>query len=304
MNKLTLSEGSAMTCLFITCLFLAQSCKKDQQTDTDLPEATLSQLKNWYHAEKLMATGKTETLPGLMPAWDKVSIAEDHGKLIYEVEVNNPNHIFTSDKKIDKSKFLEYQKRNLFRLVLIQDKKSSVINGAYMNIIAESNNQNVQKVHYKKALNFNGTIAFYNIDGSFNICWHYTKGNLDNKLVSALKIGLGRTKTESTCGSRPIYADFCFELENNQQSCTTKIIGYDDLVCQPLNEFKKECTNGENNGGSDGGDGGFEMENPATAESPNKDIIDSLQGYRCAQALLTKMKTSINTSIAKHICTQ
>lgn len=221
---------------YLMIMLIIAGCKKD--LTNDLPDNQLSELKNWYDIEKAKSTAKTGSLPGLTPLWNTVISFEDNrGNLVYEVSLSNPNHIFSALTEIDKSKSQEYEKRSLFKLVLIKDKSSGATSGAYMNIIAADNKQNLQAIHYKKAPGFNGNIQYYYITGAFNTGWRYTNGKIDMKYTTFNPFGKGvHTETTIPCGSTPRYGNFCFELEGGGQSCETKIIGYDQKLCQVMSD--------------------------------------------------------------------
>ncbi|WP_131535492.1 T6SS effector amidase Tae4 family protein [Pedobacter nototheniae] len=76
MNKLTLSKGKAMACLAIMCLFLAQSCRKDNL----MPNASdsVERAKNWYNQKFDKSTSTLMSINGysfpldIKPKWNEV----------------------------------------------------------------------------------------------------------------------------------------------------------------------------------------------------------------------------------------
>lgn len=233
--------------LYFVVLLIVAGCKKDQSIGDDVPNTTINQLKGWYGAEKAKSNNKSGALPGLTPVWGKVVVLEDEGNMVYEVELINSNHLFTADKRIDKSKYKEYEKRNSFRLVLIKDKNTAQVSGAYMNILLENNDQDLQKVHYKKATNFTGTIQYYNINGTYNMGWHYTKGRIDKKYISLLRSASGAsTEKEPACGVFPVMGTICVGGDDDPPVCTTSVVGTTEIDCYPI----------EGGGGTGGGNGG------------------------------------------------
>ncbi|NTD99959.1 hypothetical protein G6M26_42725 [Agrobacterium tumefaciens] len=173
------SLQNAFWLFFLVVLLTIAGCKKDQSINEDVSTTMLNQLRDWYNTEKTKSSNKSEVLPGLIPLWDKVMVLEDEGNAVYEVALLNSNHLFTANRKIDKSEYKGYEKRNSFRLIFVKDKKTGEVSGAYMNILVDNSEQDLQAVHYKNAKNLTGIIQYYNINGTYNIGWHYTSGRID-----------------------------------------------------------------------------------------------------------------------------
>lgn len=228
------------------CLFLlfANSCKKDQFQNTDNHISGRSVLKKWYDQQAL----KSKTFPGLMPIWDQLYVSEDkRDNYVYEVELENPNHIFVAAKGIDIKRAEQYAKKNYFKLILLENKKSHIIEGYYMNII--SNEEiNFKNIHYKNQRNFSGHIVYYKLNGSYNNSWTYESGKIiqGEEMVKQPN----SVSTENICGSA-IYGTFCSELEGYEESCTTRQIGESYYTCGEFTQLTRYDVNGEVTGGGD-----------------------------------------------------
>lgn len=254
-----------------------------------------------------------------MPIWSKTKVSNDNDNLIYEVELENPNNLFTTEGVIDVKKANEYSKLSLFKLVLIKDKNKQTINGGYMNILAskEYNKVNIQDVHYKTAVGFTGKIQFYTISGNLKNGWYYVDGKIEkmfsrlssinlsaNKLSSRNQFSISKESlmkdpvpSDGDCGVAPVYGTICFQVGGFYESCETQVIGWNTFPCP---------TNPPNDGGGDGGgdSGGMEPGSGggggATTPEPPRDIIDNLTDP-CLKKALQKARNANFTNIAQSI---
>lgn len=235
-------------------ILLISSCKKSESLNSGIPETTLNELRNWYASQKNISSQTQGSLADLVPIWEKVNTSEGANQIIYEVDLSNPNHIFTAKQVLDKKNLAEYERRSLFRLVFTKEKGTGTIHAAYMNIVADNGNQDIQAVRYKNATGFSGIVQYYNLNGSFNIGWHYANGKIDMKYTAFNRSDKGvHTEAIVPCGTTPRYANFCFELEGGGQSCESRVIGYDQKFCFVMSD---------NPVNPDGEDGGFEPGGP------------------------------------------
>ena len=303
--------------IFLLLLSVSWSaCKKDGFTSLESDNIELSDLKALYNAEKSKLLGTKEHLPGLTPKWDKTVVSEDNGNFIYEVELDNPNHIFTTEKKIDVAKAAEYSKLSLFKLVFIRDKNRKIINSGYMNIIAnkELNKTDIEKVHYKKVSGFTGKIQFYTISGQLKNGWYYVEGKIEkmySKLASAKLImdkfsstnGLSAPKealmkdpvpSDGDCGIAPVFGTICFQVGGFYEACETQVIGWDTFPC-PTNPSDGGI--GGDGGGMDSGDGGGGGGGGGNGDSSNSDVTHELKEYPCAKSLLEQI-TQLDSKIS------
>lgn len=246
------------------------SCKKDSSTETSSQDAKYSELQSWYNTEKAKSSAIDNALPGLMPNWEKVTARQDSSKIIYEVEVENPNKVFLANEKIDISNAAESYKLSQFRLVIIADQRSKEIKGGFMNILGDNSNEAEKEMHYKKAGTFSGKIQFYSISGKYLNGWVYKNGKID-KTIKPGQITLGsNVKTEyEQCSytSTPRFGTVCAG-----DGCTTTFLGYDTTTsCQSFGG------DGDGGGGGNFGSGGGSPGTnppPSPPEKPKEIFID------------------------------
>lgn len=299
-----LQHAVGFYCLIIILQILA--CKKSQ-SNGDGSDVNISDMKNWYNSEIAKVTNKSERLIGLNPIWDKITTLDDNENLVFEVDLVNQNHLFTADRKIDASKYKDYELRNLFKLIFIKNKATGRINGAYMNIVPDSNSLNQQKVHYKNVGNFTGKIQYYNINGTYNLGWHYTNGNIDKKFIARLKSASGAfTEKEPACGVFPVMGTICAGGDDDPVVCTTSVVGTTEIDCYPIEGGGSTGggnTGGSgNNGGMDpGGSGSGSTNDPSTLDTVNhvtniclkqglakamqKDVVNDVKGLMASTYL-------------------
>lgn len=245
----------------LLCLVVVSACKKDYTSEEIEKGPTFSELQSWYIKNK--TSGLDAQLPGIQPIWDQMSTVSVDGKIIYEIEVSNPNHVITADSEIESSQVDEYQRRNLFRLVIIKDVETGSISGNFMNILANSPQQDFGSIRYKNVGNFSGTIQYYQLNGKFNVGWHYLKGKIDTKYTPFdLPVAGAKVAVIIPCGSSPRYATICAGGgDGAAEYCTTSIVGYDTKMCETMG-FNPDYGDGG------GGGGGFQIEpdDPSVAD--------------------------------------
>ncbi|GAA4211160.1 hypothetical protein GCM10022289_39690 [Pedobacter jeongneungensis] len=291
-----LHDAKRISLILAALILLVTSCKKNnnKQGDQDINFNVL-ELKSWF-ADQTAALTDEGMLKGFNPLWDQAKMSETNKEYIYEVNLENTRNIFTTGKLIDLKDAELYNKLSIFKLVIIKDKVAGSIRSAYMNILSEDKNQILSDVHYQKTGNFSGVIQYYNLNSSYNTGWHYTNGKIDTH-YSEVQYDKDKPTTEGICGSQPVYQTICPGPGESTFSCYSQQIGGGYYQCDKT----LQPDNGD--GGGFSGDGGFGVGRkplPVDAARKNKDIIDSLRGYPCAQALLAKLP-DLNTNIAKLI---
>ena len=182
--------------------------------------------------------------------------------------------------------------------------------------MAVVNNTQFKKseIHYKNVGDLTGKLYYFNTDGSFSNGSLYANGqiarrtanlNLLNESLRNIKLQRSDIKklslsikdkiiaVKSPCADGidiPIWGQSCVGVEG-YEVCSPYISGFAHLPGSCDGDYGDNegyaGTHGGYAGGSNGG-------NPIS----NKEIIDSLQGYPCAQALIKEMKTNICTDIA------
>lgn len=269
--------------IFIITFYV--SCKKDGTKSENSKTDKYSELQRWYDSEK--AKSSDSILPGLKPDWSKVKIRQDSTKIIYEIEVENPNKVFLANQKVDVSNATDAYKLSQFRLVIIFDQKTNTKQGAYMNILGDSKSELNKEVRYKKTGTFSGKIQYYGITGKYLNGWVYKNGKIE-KIISAGQLSKEGVRTEEnicSTSATPRYGMICAGAENG--GCTVTLLGWSySTTCE---SFDPE--GGTGGGGVDFGSGGG---SPGTTPAPYPEIIVSLKDYPCAQALALQLPNLTN----------
>ncbi|WP_367864507.1 hypothetical protein [Pedobacter sp. WC2423] len=275
--------------IFITTFCV--SCKKDGTTSENSKTSKYSELQRWYNTENAKSLGGNNTLPGLIPNWEKVNARQDSTKIIYEVEVENPNKVFLANEKIDASKASESYKLSQFRLVFIIDQKTKEIKGGFMNILSENINETDKEIHYKNVGTFSGKIQYYSISGKYLNGWAYKNGKI-NKTIKPGQFTINNgVKTEyDLCSTTktPRYGTICAG-EGDGGGCTTSFLGWDTATsCQSFNP-----DDGSAGGGDFGGGGGDPAPNPSLTPLDNNDFVNKIDDEKlkdCFKKALEKLK--------------
>lgn len=169
----------AMICITI------HSCKKDN-TSEKTSDRDQEQIRDWYNS-KVNRSGSNH-FNTLKPVWESVSVQEQSGQLVYEMKMNNPNHIFVGVEATDKNKAAEVAPRASTRLVVFKDKKTGLITrGCYMSVINEGASADLNSIHYKQFNNFTGKIYYFDMNGRFGNGWAYMDGLVSGRITASTK---------------------------------------------------------------------------------------------------------------------
>lgn len=269
------------------------SCKKDPPSGTNSQSDKYSELKSWYNTEKLKSSDSI--LPGLKPDWSKIKIRQESTKIIYEIEVENPNKVFLANQRVNISNLTDAYKLSQFRLVIIFDQKTNSNQGAYMNILGDNNNESNKEVHYKKTGTFSGKIQYYGISGKYLNGWVYNNGKITKTIKESNLIPINSVKTEdNSCSvsATPRYGMICAGAESG--GCTLSLLGYNySISCQSFNpDYGEGGGGGDNGGGIDFGSGGG---SPGTSPSPspNEAFVNKIDDQKlkdCFKNVLQNLK--------------
>ncbi|WP_443945594.1 hypothetical protein ACJVDH_00350 [Pedobacter sp. AW1-32] len=231
---------------FIAYLLLFTACKKNYNSEEIQKGPILTELESWYLKNK--TSGLDKQLPGIQPDWDQMSTIHAGNSIIYEIDVLNPNHIITAETEIETSQIEEYQKRNRFRLVIVKNIETGNITGNFMNLVSDSPTQDFASVRYKNVGSFSGIVQYYQLNGKYNVGWHYKQGKIDIKYTRyEIPTPGSKVAVMIPCGSSPRYATFCFsDVNGGADICTNSIVGYDIKMCD-IQSFEPDY--GENTSG-------------------------------------------------------
>ncbi|WP_443944293.1 hypothetical protein ACJVDH_15395 [Pedobacter sp. AW1-32] len=227
-------------------LMVFSACKKNYNSEEIQKGPILTELESWYLKNK--TSGLDKQLPGIQPDWDRMSTIYAGNSIIHEIEVLNPNHIITAETEIETLQIEEYQKRNRFRLVIVKNIETGNITGNFMNLVSDSPTQDFASVRYKNVGSFSGIVQYYQLNGKYNVGWHYKQGKIDIKYTRyEIPTPGSKVAVMIPCGSSPRYATFCFsDVNGGADICTNSIIGYDIKMCD-IQSFEPDY--GENTSG-------------------------------------------------------
>ncbi len=247
----------------------------------------------------------------MTPNWASTSIETIGNQTIYEIELLNPNNIFQSGGILAKGTEEQYRKKNSIKLLVFKDRQTNIIMYAsYLSIIDDQNSMENKSIRYKSFQKLNGRVLYYNIDGSFANGWRYVDGRAINPISS---ISPNQINAYLDKLSEPKIGNFKRERIAKESSnfCLTGIPDY-GISCVTVGGYTvcnyyvmgvtyvDACGGG---GGMIGDPGGYY---PTPIDQPhsggggngnngqNRDIIDSLHGYPCAQDLVRQLPTLKN----------
>ncbi|MFW0718835.1 hypothetical protein [Pedobacter sp. N23S346] len=322
--------GLALT-LLLTTTIIIYSCKKDLGS-SQLSNAELSDLRNWYESN----SGKVinDRFQKMKPIWDDVFVSDHDDQIVYELNLENPDQVFqVINATVVKEK--SSTNRNLIKLLIFKNKKTSKIDyGVYQSILNEGSLLNLEQLHYKQMNGLSGKVMYYNFDGSFSNGWNYASGEVTNSIqpieqsiyLNAQLDRLSRNQQKGTSSKEKLqlaYPDECIGKITEYGVACAGVEGY--MVCNVYEKgssYFNACGGGNGKGGNNGGyqpPGGsgtpyFDcagVKNGKAIDSPcgciggttglescmQRDIIDSLRGYPCAQDLLRRLP-NLNTDLA------
>lgn len=161
--------------LFICFLTIAIGCKK--QIDNKQNDDQINLLKNWYNAHSSSFNASSKTFAQLKPDFNTAYTAVKEGTNVTELNFDKPNAIiFTTGITDDKTKE-KLRANTLIKLVLFNIPKTQEVRGAYM--VLNADDGSLSSVHYEDFEGFNGTIKFYNLDGSFENGYQILNGKIE-----------------------------------------------------------------------------------------------------------------------------
>ncbi|WP_293742025.1 hypothetical protein [uncultured Pedobacter sp.] len=306
MKKINALPKVLRLCLLLATVILItiHACKRDGLNNTS---DDIARAKDFF--EKNVSLSDINPFSSLKANWSDVYVHQEGNQVIYEIGLVNSKNIFEANENIESDQFDKYKAKNDIRLVIFKNKSDDAITGGcYMSITNEGQTSN--PVRYKSVENFSGILSFYSLAGSYANGWTYNSGRLINRLslstkkqymaefgtrrllegkisISGFKGGKIMLKQAVECYTTPVFI--------HGETCVG-VDGY--LRCTPYSRviYAEVCDGGGGDGGYDpypgnpshGGDGNNNP-NPLNDPPVNKDIIDSLQGYPCAQGILTDM---------------
>lgn len=338
LRKLTFSSESLwlyiLLPVIISIAFFA--CKKDKQTQMEL---TTDEIKSWYVTHANNFNTESKIFENIKPDFTNSFSAIKDGLLVTEFNFDQPNKlVFDDGVSTEAEKEIALTKTEI-RMLFFNPVKTKSISGSAFMVIVGKEKEDLEKVHYKEFRNFSGRILFYNGNGSLENGYHIDNGKVVNSFAK-VKLNANELLSLKTSfknkpgirnlngGSKLMLADVnsnCFEwVVTSEQTCFSfdlyqfnktmmkgsqqqKIMAGSGDYCRWMTSGEyvgSDCQGSGNDGGYSGGagnTGGQQGGGSGGGNTINKDIIDSLRGYPCAQALLAKMKTPINTDIGNLI---
>lgn len=154
--------------LVFTISISISSCKKDTNF-LDRREVVnyvdANNLKLWFNQTPAILIGnKGNWFNTLTPNWEKVQRFENDLENVYEIDLNNPDHIFTAASEIDVKRMETFERKSLFKLIVFENKLDKKLNAAIMEMVAfEGNTIALAQLHYKNYKTFSGTVNYYEV---------------------------------------------------------------------------------------------------------------------------------------------
>lgn len=230
---------------------LVNSCKKDNsQVLTKLDTQEIMQSSTFYQ-ESLKATVDNR-FSKMQPNWEQAKITQDSSQLVYELELTNPDQVFIGTSEVKVSNAKSAAGKNVIRLLLFKEAATGkILNGCYMSIMSDDQDERISSFSYKKMNGFNGKVLYYHLDGSIANGWVYKSGNIIasisraekqtpikilNKSLSTNRNGVsGKTMTKQIqdpdciTESFPYYNYQCFDVVGYVK-CNWVVAGYDQVT--------------------------------------------------------------------------
>jgi len=322
-NYALLKQCLTALTLLIAVSVIIYSCKKGDKETSDVQHAVLRQ---WYQNNIVSKVNNDFTK--LSPLWESTYINKQAKYTVYEIAFSNPS---TMVLPFDTSNLADEAAKGNLRLLLFEDNNTRQIKFASYMYIENQNKQTFGKLHYKRLEKLNGKVIFYHQNGEMANGWVYENGKAILQLAplkeaqflkmrqgngglpgQKLMIGEGED-----CRSVAVETFFyaCVGATGHE-ACDWQSKGMSYItICRPtLTLGNNETTidylkledvggeywppvdcNGDENGtaiytedcGCIGGNTGIES-------CGQKEIIDSLRGYPCAQKLLKKAPNLTN----------
>lgn len=249
-------------------LLVILSCKKEFNTEDQPDRKQLSKLIQWY--ESNLKISDDNPFSKLEPNWDNLYIGNKDGKIVYEVELSNPDKLMVLGQKANRGNLSQELKKHSIKLLLFEGKKSHrILYASYMSI--ESHNfEDMGALHYKNLKNLTGVVFFYHFNGILGNGWEYKDGKIDHKLnpltseeyeMFKRQIENGKQQDGYQCAMTTVekYKYGCVGV-GNQMNCGYHFVGYETVMrCSYIDDttLRNEGDEGPNPGENNGG-GGYE----------------------------------------------
>lgn len=234
----------------------------------------------------------------------------------------------------DLTNLKQEEKNHQIRLLIFENKQTGkVLYACYMSI-GHVPSQNAEAVHYKHVGLFTGSIVFYTLDGVLANGWQYVDGKVEKIIKGTTKLQYDVMMQRNAVGAKgklmdngrppycltriaPRYRLGCVGV-SGYEKCSYLFDGWDysDICSYFDNDDGLTPTGGGSGGtggdyyppikdcaGVDNGTAYFDNKcgciggTTGIVACVQKDIIDSLRGYPCAQALLRELP-DLNTDLA------
>ncbi|WAC41198.1 hypothetical protein [Pedobacter sp. SL55] len=110
-------------------------------------------------------------------------IGKKDNKIVYEVELTNPENLMVLGQKANRSNLEQEVKKHTIKLLLFEDEKTKkILYASYMSLEKHSKGE-FEKLHYKNLGNFTGTVLYYHFTGQLANGWNYTNGRIAEKIT-------------------------------------------------------------------------------------------------------------------------
>lgn len=183
-QKSKLSNNSIPKNLFLFLLSfvtIAIGCRKDIYNKQHDEQINL--LKNWYSQHSSSFNSSSKTFARLKPDFNSAYTSVIKGLNVTEINFEKPNSIIFTAGIIDDKAKEKLRANTEIKLILFNTHKTLDVSGAYM--VSVATDGNLVNVHYQNFKGFNGTIRYYNLDGSFENGYQILNGKIE-KILSKL----------------------------------------------------------------------------------------------------------------------
>lgn len=206
----------------VLCLFLGQSCKKNERTGVDGSTTGLSieNARIWYEQNapgtiSPISLREKARIKPFAPLWNKAKNGEDKEYHVVETPLRfetAPGFSMNSGQRIG----------GRTSLLILKNKSNRRFRSVLMHTITHAGNEN-EASYLQRGRNFSGNIFFTDLDGRFINGWIYK----DGKVVAASRFSSGGNE-----GSRAALPE----------NCETKEIRWYERTCIFYNDYSIECS--------------------------------------------------------------
>ncbi|WAC41193.1 hypothetical protein [Pedobacter sp. SL55] len=110
-------------------------------------------------------------------------IGKKDNKIVYEVELTNPENLMVLGQKANRSNLEQEAKKHTIKLLLFEDEKTKKILYASYMLLEKHSTGEFEKLHYKNLGNFTGTVLYYHFTGQLANGWNYANGRIAEKIA-------------------------------------------------------------------------------------------------------------------------